>query len=431
MIDRYTLPRMKAIWELEAKFQWWLKIELLACEAWSELGVIPREAVARIKERAGFTVERVLEIEAVTRHDVIAFTTAVGERLGEDSRYFHYGLTSSDVVDTALACQLREAATLILEDLDHLGEAIARQARRHKNTVVIGRTHGVHAEPTTFGLKLANWYTEIQRNKARLERARAGISFGKLSGAVGNFANVPPFIEEYVCRKLGLEPDPVSTQILQRDRHAEYLTTMAIIAGSLDRFATEIRGLQRTEIREVEEPFREGQKGSSAMPHKRNPVTCEQISGLARVVRSNAQAALENMALWHERDISHSSVERIILPDSTILIDYMVNTFREIVENLHVYPENMQRNLEKTGGLIFSQRVLLALARKGLTREEAYRLVQEHAMTAWQGQKTFKELLAEDERVQRILSPEELAECFDYRPYLQWVDEIFRRAGLE
>jgi len=431
MIDRYTLPRMKAIWELEAKFQWWLKIELLACEAWSELGVIPREAVARIKERAGFTVERVLEIEAVTRHDVIAFTTAVGERLGEDSRYFHYGLTSSDVVDTALACQLREAATLILEDLDHLGEAIARQARRHKNTVVIGRTHGVHAEPTTFGLKLANWYTEIQRNKARLERARAGISFGKLSGAVGNFANIPPFVEEYVCRKLGLAPDPVSTQILQRDRHAEYVTTLAIIAGSLDRFATEIRGLQRTEIREVEEPFREGQKGSSAMPHKRNPVTCEQISGLARVVRSNAQAALENMALWHERDISHSSVERVILPDSTILVDYLINTFREVVENLHVYPENMQRNLEKTGGLIFSQRVLLALTRKGLTREEAYRLVQEHAMTAWQGQKTFKELLAEDERVQRILSPEELAECFDHRPYLQWVDEIFRRAGLE
>lgn len=430
MIARYTLPEMGRIWSEENKFRLWLEIELYACEAQAELGNIPPEALAAIKERAGFDRERVAEIEKETRHDVLAFLTAVSERVGEPARYIHLGMTSSDVLDTALAVQMRQAAALILEKLARLHELLVDKARQYKNILMIGRTHGVHAEPITFGLKLALWAKEIERATARLVQARAEASVGKISGAVGTFAHLDPYVEEYVCRKLDLVPDPISTQIVQRDRHAFYLTALALLAGSLEKFATEIRHLQRTEVREVEEPFYQGQKGSSAMPHKRNPITCERIAGLARVVRANALAGMEDMALWHERDITHSSVERVILPDSTILVDYMLDKFIRIIEDLYVYPEQMGANLERTRGLVFSQRVLLALVEKGMLREAAYARVQEKAMAAWRGEGDFRELVRRDPEITARLSPPELEALFDYQFYVRRVDDIFRRAGL-
>ncbi|MGI9952240.1 adenylosuccinate lyase [Moorellaceae bacterium AZ2] len=431
MIERYTLPEMARIWDEENKLRKWLEIEIYACEAWAELGKIPPEALAEIKEKAAFDIARVKEIEATVRHDVIAFLTAVAERVGEASKYIHLGMTSSDILDTALALQMREAADQLLGRLQSLREVLAARAREHKFTLMMGRTHGIHAEPTTFGLKMALWIMEVDRNRERLLQAREIISVGKISGAVGTFANVDPRVEEYVCRKLGLKPALVSNQIIQRDRHAQYLTTLAIIASSLEKMATEIRNLQRTDILEVEEPFAQGQKGSSAMPHKRNPIICERVAGLARVIRGHALAALENVTLWHERDLTHSSVERVIIPDSTILLDYMLAKFTEIMAGLNVYPENMRRNLEQTYGLIFSQRVLLALVDKGLLREKAYALVQRHAMQAWRERVPFKELLLRDPEVTSYLSPAEMEELFDYNYHLKHVDYIFRRAGLE
>lgn len=430
MIARYARPRMAAIWEPQHRYDTWLRVELLACEAWAELGRIPREALAVIRERAGYDLHRIQEIERDVRHDVIAFVSAVSERVGPEARYIHLGLTSYDVVDTALAVQLQESAAILIEDLEALRLVLADLARRHRQTVMVGRTHGVHAEPITFGVKLALWYTEVGRDLDRLRRAKETVAYGKLSGAVGTFAHLPPFVERYVCTRLGLTPAPISSQILSRDRHAEFLLTLALIATSLDKFATEIRHLQRTEVSEVEEPFVEGQKGSSAMPHKRNPVACEQVSGLARLFRSYAQAGLENVSLWHERDISHSSVERVILPDATILLDYLLVRMREILEGLRVYPDRMQRNLELTGGLIFSEAVLLALVAKGLSREEAYRLVQRHAMKAWESREPFKPLLLADPEISRHLSPAEVEKCFDLGYHLRHLDDIFARVGL-
>ncbi|EEG77405.1 adenylosuccinate lyase [Dethiobacter alkaliphilus] len=430
MIERYTRPEMAAVWTLENKFKKWLELEIYACEAWAELGVIPKEAVEAIRQKATFSVDRILEIEASTRHDVVAFTRCVSESLGEESKYVHYGLTSSDVVDTALAALMKEAAEIILKDMKSLIAVLKEKAREHKYTLMMGRTHGVHAEPTTFGLKLALFVAEMERNLIRMERARDNIAFGKLSGAVGTYANIDPFVERYVCEKMGLTPAPVSTQILQRDRHAEYLTTLAIVAGTLDKLATEIRGLQKTETREAEEPFYQGQKGSSAMPHKRNPVSCEQITGLSRIMRGNALVSLENMPLWHERDISHSSAERVVVPDSTILINYMLNSMIRIIGDLRVYPENMKRNMERTLGLTFSQKVLLTLIEKGMKREAAYDLVQKYAMRAWEKQLPFQELLATDEHIVGTLTPQGLADCFDPTYHLRQVDDIFKKVGI-
>nr|WP_245527925.1 adenylosuccinate lyase [Ammonifex degensii] len=421
---------MKNLWSEENKFRKWLDVELAVCEAWSELGVIPKEDLAEIKAKANFDVERIKAIEKEVRHDVIAFLTCVAEYVGEKARWIHLGLTSSDVVDTALSLLMKEAGEHLLNRLFTLREAVLEQAKRHRDTVMIGRTHGVHAEPITLGFKFLVWVAELDRQAERLSRAIETVSVGKISGAVGTYANLHPRVEELACRRLGLRPARISTQILQRDRHAEYLTTLALIGGSLEKFAVEIRGLQRTEIRELEEPFRPGQKGSSAMPHKRNPIVAERISGLARILRSNALAAMENMALWHERDISHSSVERIIIPGSTTLLDYMLYKMTELVRDLHVYPQNMQRNLEHTRGLVFSQRVLLKLVEKGLSREEAYRLVQRNAMAAWEKEVSFKELLLQDEEVGRYLRPEEIEELFDYRYFLRHLDEIYQRFGL-
>lgn len=430
MIERYTLPEMRRIWSEEYKFQKWLEIEILACEAQAELGNIPAEALSAIKERARFDVRRILELEAVTRHDVIAFLTCVGEHVGEAARYIHMGLTSSDILDTALAVRMREAGEQILSRLERLREVLLERAREHRRTLMMGRTHGVHAEPTTFGLKMLLWASETERNIRRMRRAVEVVSVGKLAGAVGTYATVDPRVEAYVCARLGLRPARVATQVVQRDRHAEYMSTCALVAASLEKFATEIRNLQRTELREVEEFFAAGQKGSSAMPHKRNPITAERVSGLARVVRANALAALENVALWHERDISHSSVERVIIPDSTTLLDYMLARFTGIMERLLVYPENMRRNLERTGGLVFSQRVLLALVARGMDRDEAYRLVQRHAMSCWRGEGGFLDLLRSDEAVRARLSEEELRGLFDYGYFLRHVDDIYARFGL-
>ncbi|WP_027718151.1 adenylosuccinate lyase [Desulfovirgula thermocuniculi] len=430
MIERYALPEMKAIWSAENKFRKWLEVEIYACEAMAELNLIPREAFLQIKERARFDVRRIEEIEAVVNHDVIAFLTCVGEYVGEAARYIHLGLTSSDVVDTALAVLMKEAGEQILRRLERLRETLLEKAREHRYTLMIGRTHGVHAEPTTFGLKMLLWVAETERNMERVRRAIEVIAVGKISGAVGTYAHVDPRVEEHVCRRLGLRPARVSTQVLQRDRHAEYLSAMALVGCSLEKFATEIRNLQRTDILEVEEPFGRGQKGSSAMPHKRNPITAERISGLARVLRGNALAAMENVALWHERDISHSSVERVIIPDSTTLLDYMLHKMTWIVKNLQVYPENMRQNLARTRGLIFSQRVLLALVEKGLSRERAYELVQRNAMRSWQEKADFRALLEGDAEVAARLSREELAALFDESFYLRHVDEIYRRFGL-
>ena len=430
MIARYTLPRMAAIWEPQSKFDHWLQIEILAAEALAEMGEVPAEAVARIKEKASYDLARIDEIEKVTRHDVVAFLSAVAERVGEDSRYIHLGLTSSDLLDTTLALQLRDAGQIILEDLDRLLSALKVKAHQYRDTAMIGRTHGIHAEATTFGLKMASWFAEMGRNRERMRQAREDISYGKLSGAVGTFANLSPRVEEYVCRRLGLKPDPVSTQVISRDRHAQYLSALALTASSLERFATEIRHLQRTEVLEAEEPFAKGQKGSSAMPHKRNPVTAEQICGLARVLRGNAVASLENVPLWHERDISHSSVERIVMPDSTLLIDYMLVKFADLVEGMLVYPERMKKNLGLTRGLIYSEQVLLKLARSCSSREEAYRLVQRNAMRSWESGEDFLGLLLADAEVRERLSEEEIRECFDLAGHLRNVKAIFSRLGL-
>jgi adenylosuccinate lyase len=434
MIPRYSRPAMAAIWEPANRFRIWLRIEILACEAWAELGVVPKEAVAEIHAKAGFDmaalVPRIDEIERRTKHDVVAFTEAVAEQIGPAARYIHLGLTSSDILDTCLACQMQQAADLLLADVAELQQVLAQLAVRYKQTPMIGRTHGIHAEPTTFGLKLALWLMEVRRAEERLTRAREVAGYGKLSGAVGTFANVPPAVEEYVCARLGLKPEPVSTQIIQRDRHAEFLAALGLVGSSLDKFATEIRHLQRTEVREAEEPFTAGQKGSSAMPHKRNPVSCEQVSGLARLLRSNVQAGFENVALWHERDISHSSVERIILPDGTILLDYLLHRFTGIVRDMRVYPERMQDNLRATHGVIFSQQVLLALAKAGATREAAYEMVQRNAMRAWESGEEFHKLLLDDAEVRGLLTPAEIESCFDLRYHLRFVDDIFRRVGL-
>lgn len=431
MITRYTRPRMGSVFSDENRYAIWLEIELLACEAQADLGVIPRESVATIRAKAKFDINRINEIEAEVKHDVIAFLTSVGEFVGPDSRFIHLGMTSSDVVDTALSVQMKQAGELLLQDLVALRDVLARRAKEFKSTVMIGRSHGIHAEPTTFGLKLALWYDETRRNILRLSHAMESIAVGQISGAVGTFAHLQPSVEEYVCSKLGLRAAPVTTQVIQRDRHAEFMTTLAVIGSSLDKFATEIRHLQRTEVLEAEEYFSKGQKGSSAMPHKRNPITCEQISGLARVLRSNAQAALENVALWHERDISHSSVERIIVPDSCILLDHMLTKFSDIIDRLLVYPDNMKKNMDITHGLLYSQPVLLALAKKGMKREDAYRIVQKHAMDVWQSKNSFKEILAADPEVSALISAAELDEAFDPKKSLQHVDYIFKRVGLE
>lgn len=431
MIERYTLPRMQAIWSDVHRFEIWIQVEMLVLEAWEKLGVVPKEEVEKIRAKLSFSPERMKEIEKVTKHDVIAFLTSISEGLGRESRFLHFGLTSSDVLDTANAVLLRESADLLLEDIEKVLAILRKKAWQHRYTLIVGRTHGVHAEPTSFGLKLAVWYAEMQRNKKRLEEAKKTISVGKISGAVGNFANVDPRVEAYVCERLGLEPDPVSTQIVQRDRYAEFLWALAMIGASLEKFALEIRHLQRTEVREVEEGFSPGQKGSSAMPHKKNPITAEQICGLSRVLRGNLIVAFENIPLWHERDISHSSAERIILPDSCILADYLLNTFARLLEELVVYPEAMQRNLERSRGLVFSERVLLELVRKGLTREEAYAIVQRCALRTWDDEQlTFFEVLSQDPEVCRYLSREELIELFDYGHYLKHVDTIMKRIGI-
>ncbi|MFQ3544264.1 adenylosuccinate lyase [Halobacillus rhizosphaerae] len=430
MIERYTRPEMGAIWTEENRYQAWLEVEILACEAWSELGVIPKGDVEKLREKASFNIERIHEIEAETRHDVVAFTRAVSETVGEERKWVHYGLTSTDVVDTALSYQLKQANTIIRKDLVSFIDILADKAREHKHTVMMGRTHGVHAEPTTFGLKLALYYEEMKRNLERLDLAIQHIEVGKLSGAVGTYANIDPFVEEYVCEKLGLQPAPVSTQTLQRDRHAHYVSTLALIAASIEKIAVEIRGLQKTETREVEEFFAKGQKGSSAMPHKRNPIGSENMTGMARVLRGEMLTAFENVPLWHERDISHSSAERVILPDATIAVNYMLNRFGNIVKNLTVFPERMQENMEKTYGLIFSQRVLLTLIDEGFVREEAYDLVQPKAMESWERGVPFRDLIEADERITSTLSAEQINACFDYKHHLKNVDRIFDRIGL-
>ncbi len=427
MIPRYTRQEMGRLWEPQNKFQKWLDVELAACEAWAEMGKVPKKALATIKQKAGFDVTRIDEIEAVVRHDVIAFLTSVAEKVGPDSRYVHKGLTSSDIVDTAQSLLMREAAGIIIRDIKALMAVLRDQAFAHKDTACIGRSHGVHAEPMTFGLKFALWYEEAGRDLERMERAKKAVSVGKLSGAVGTFSNIPTEIEEMVCRKLGLKPEPVATQVVQRDRHAEYLSTLAIVASLVEKISVEIRHLQRTEVLEAEEPFAKGQKGSSAMPHKRNPVGSENLSGLARVVRANAVAALENVALWHERDISHSSVERIIIPDSTILVDYMLHRLTGMLAGLQVYPARMKENMACSYGLYNSQNVLISLTEKGLTREDAYALVQKNAMLSWKKRKDFKSMLLKDPAVKKCLSRRELDAIFDLKHYFKNIDFIYKR----
>jgi adenylosuccinate lyase len=427
MIERYTRPEMGRIWTLENKYRKWLDVEVAVCEVRAERGEIPPQAMQDIREKAAFDVRRIDDIEKETQHDVIAFLTNVAEHVGPASRFIHEGLTSSDVLDTANALLFVEAADLLLQDVDQLLAVLKRRAFEFRDTVTIGRSHGVHAEPMTFGMKFALWYAEMRRNRERLERARETMRVGKISGAVGTYANIDPDIEARVCRRLGLEPAPISTQVIQRDRYAEFFATLALIGCSIEKIAVEIRHLQRTEVREAEEYFAPGQKGSSAMPHKRNPIACENLSGLARILRTNALAAMENVTLWHERDISHSSVERVIGPDSTILCDTMLVRLTRVLDRLLVYPDRMRRNLELTGGLFYSQRVLLALTGKGLSREEAYRLVQRNAMKVWHEGGNLKERLQEDPEVMRCLSPEELAPLFDLGYHLKHVDTIFRK----
>jgi len=427
MIARYTHPEMGRIWSDQRRYETWLLVETAAADAMAAAGIIPPEAARDIRERGAFDIARIEEIERTTQHDVIAFTTAVGERVGPSARWLHFGMTSSDVIDTAQALQMREACDVILKDLAALAAAIGDRALALRRTPMIGRTHGVHAEPMTFGLKLALWFAEVQRDVERVRRARAAVSVGKLSGAVGTFAHLPPEIEQDVCRRLGLEPAPVASQVIQRDRHAEQLSALAITGASLEKFALEIRGLQRTEIGEVEEPFAHGQKGSSAMPHKRNPIGCEQIVGMARLLRANAHAALENVALWHERDISHSSVERVILTDSFIVLDHMLRRFTRIVQGMVVHPERMLENLNRSRGVVFSGSVLLALAAKGVSREEAYEWVQRNAMRSFDEQRDFKALLLADPDIGRVLSPDEIERAFDLDEQLKHVDDIFDR----
>ncbi|HEY4485378.1 MAG TPA: adenylosuccinate lyase [Nitrospiria bacterium] len=427
MIDRYSLPKMKAVWDPRRRLETWLKIELFACEALARNGEIPRESLAVIRRKAKINIKRMDELEGVLKHDVIAFLTMISEQVGTDARYIHMGLTSSDILDTALAMLMRDAADLILEDLDRLMAVLKRRAHEFKRTVMVGRSHGIHGEPVTFGLKLALWYAEAGRNRARIEEARETIGYGKLSGAMGTFAHLPPSIEEEVCGKCGLKPVPVSNQVIQRDRHAHYMNALALVASGIDKIAVEIRHLQRTEVREVEEYFSQGQKGSSAMPHKRNPIGSENLSGLSRIVRANAQAAMENVALWHERDISHSSVERVIIPDSTILIDYMLHRLTDILDRLLVYPDTMMANLERTGGLIYSQRIMLELVRRGAPREKAYEEVQRHAMAAWRGEGRFMDLIRSDRMIGRYLKPQELTDCFEPEYYLRHIEAIYQR----
>lgn len=431
MIPRYSLPGMEAIWQDKFKFQKMLDVEIAACEALSKDGKIPRPALNNIKKKAKFNVEKIKQLENQTNHDVAAFVSNVQDAIGADGRYLHMGLTSNDITDTALALQMKEAADIILKDLEEFSGVLKEKARVYKHTPMIGRTHGVHAEPTTFGLKIALFYEETMRNIQRMGFAKDTISVGKISGAVGTFSNIEPAVEDYVCKKLGLKAATVSNQVIQRDRHAYYLATIAIIGATLEKLAIEIRGLQRTEIREAEEYFSPTQKGSSAMPHKRNPITCERITGLARILRANAHAALENVALWHERDISHSSVERVIIPDSTILIDYMLNKMTDIVRHLIVYPDKMLENLNKTGGLIFSQRILLELVNKGLSRDKAYRLVQRNAMKTLESKTgNFKENLLKDKEILSVLKANQIATCFDLKYYLRNIDKIFKRVGF-
>ena len=430
MIERYTNPEMGNIWTLQHEFEVMLDVEIAACEAMAELGEIPKEAAVNIREKAHFELDRVKEIAKETNHDIIAFLTNVAEYVGDDSKYIHKGLTSSDVKDTALGIMMKKSAELIIDDLKKFREVLKRRAAEFKHTVCIGRTHGIHAEPMTFGLKLALWMNEVDRNIERVEHAKKIVSVGKLSGAVGTYSNINPKIEELVCKKLGITPSPLATQVIQRDRHAEYMTTLAIVASSFEKFATEIRNLQRTDIREAEEYFSPGQKGSSAMPHKRNPITCERIAGMARLVRGNALASMENISLWHERDISHSSVERVILPDSTINVDYCIKKFTNIIDKLLVYPEAMLENLNKTGGLIFSQRILIALVSKGVLREDAYKWVQRNAMKRWLAKEDFKTNISKDEDVVRYLSQDEIDECFKVDYFLRHVDMIMARFGL-
>src|SRR5262245_699937 len=427
MIPRYTHPDMGRIWSDQRRYETWLLVESAAADAMAAAGIVPSEAARDIRERGAFDIARIEEIERTTQHDVIAFTTAVAEKVGPSARWLHFGMTSSDVIDTAQALQMRDACDLILKDLDALSDAIRDRAITFRRTPMIGRTHGVHAEPMTFGLKLALWYAEVQRDIERVRRARAVVGVGKLSGAVGTFAHLPPQIEEDVCRRLGLEPAAVASQVIQRDRHAELLATLAITAASLEKFALEIRGLQKTEIGEVEEPFATGQKGSSAMPHKRNPIGCEQIVGMARLVRGNAHAAIENVALWHERDISHSSVERVILPDSFLLLDHMLRRFTKIVLRMVVYPDRMLENLNRSRGVVFSGTVLLELARRGVSREQAYEWVQRNAMRSFDEQRDFKSLLLADPDVTRALPPAEIERAFDLDQQLKHVDHIFDR----
>ena len=427
MIARYSREKMEKIWSPENRYQKWLDVEICASEAMVKLGKVPESAINTVKEKAVINVARIDEIEKITKHDVISFLTSITEVVGEDGRFLHMGMTSSDVLDTSFAVLLKEAADILLDDIDELLAALKRKAYEHKNTLMIGRSHGIHAEPITFGLKMAMWYQEMQRNRQRLIHARESVSTGKISGAVGTFSFIDPFVEEYVCEKLGLKPAPVSTQIVQRDRHAEFFTALAIIASSLDKFAQEVRLLQRTEVREAEEYFSPGQKGSSAMPHKRNPVLSENISGLARLVRSYAVAALENVALWHERDISHSSAERVIGPDATIALDFMLGRFTRVIDKLVVYPERMLYNLNMTNGVIFSQTVLLALIDKGTTREDAYAIVQRNAMKSWQEGIDFQALLQEDPEVTKYLNKGELASIFNVNNFLKNLDFTFKR----
>ncbi|HDL17889.1 MAG TPA: adenylosuccinate lyase [Bacteroidetes bacterium] len=430
MIDRYTRPEMGRIWSEQNKYQKWLDVELAVCEVYMEMGKIPRESFEVIRKKADFDVTRILEIEKTTNHDVIAFLTNVAENVGADSRFIHHGMTSSDVLDTAMAMQIHQAGKLLLADLQQLRGTLGERAVEFKDTPCIGRSHGVHAEPVTFGLKLALWYEETGRHIDRLQQANEMLRVGKISGAVGTFAYVDPEVEERACAKLGLNPAPISTQIIQRDRHAQFITTLSLIAATLEKMATEIRALQKTEVLEAEEYFSKGQKGSSAMPHKRNPITCERITGLARLLRGNTVAALENVTLWHERDISHSSVERVIFPDSCITLDYMLNKMNKLIENLLVYPENMLRNLNLTQGLIFSQGLLLKLTDKGLTREDAYQQVQKLAHSIWNRKQDFETVVLASEKVKQYLSEDEIRSCFDLKINLRHVDTIFKRLGL-
>ncbi len=431
MIARYSRKEMSDLWTDEQQFQAWLEVELAACWAWAKLGKIPMEDVDKLYENASFDVARIKEIEAKTRHDVVAFTRAVSETLGDEKKWVHYGLTSTDVVDTAWGVRLKKANVILLEGLERIVNVLAEKAKKHKYTVMMGRTHGIHAEPTTFGLKCALWYAEMERNLERFKKAAADVEFGKLSGSVGTFANIPPEVEKYTCEKLGLEPAPISTQTLQRDRHAYYLSTLALIGSTMEKMAVEVRHLQRSELREAEEAFRKGQKGSSSMPHKRNPISSENISGCARVLRGYMVTAYENIPLWHERDISHSSAERIILPDATTLLDYMLNRFAGVIENLVVFEDNMESNIWKTQGLVFSQRLLHKLIDKGMPREKAYDTVQPLAMKSWEEQTLFKPIVEADDTITKALTQEEIDDAFDLNHHTRNVDVIFERVGLK